>query len=222
MSPTFGSPPSKGLVFVLSAPSGGGKTSLCKGAVDFFGDLVHSVSYTTRPPRPGETHGQDYFFVSRREFEEMAARGEFLEWAQVFSHLYGTAASTLRSVIDGGKDILLDIDIEGARQLRQRLAGSIHIFLLPPSLAVLEDRLRGRGSDPEPVIRERLRAVRAEISHFREYNYLIVNRDLEESLLQLRAIITAERSRTSHYRLEDLGLDVGLKGPVDGSELSRS
>lgn len=210
MSPTPGSPPAKGLVFVLSAPSGGGKTSLCKGAVDFFGDIVHSVSYTTRPPRPGETHGRDYFFVSRQEFQDMVAGDDFLEWAQVFGHLYGTAASTLRSVIEAGKDVILDIDIEGARQLRRRLPESIHIFLLPPSFQVLEKRLRGRGSDPEPVIRERLRAVRAEISHYREYHYLIVNRDLEESNLQLRAIITAERSRTSHYRLEDLG-------PEDGS-----
>jgi len=152
----------------------------------------------------------------------MVARDDFLEWAQVFGHLYGTAASPLRSVIAAGQDVILDIDIEGARQLRRRLPESIHIFLLPPSFQVLEERLRGRGSDPESVIRERLRAVRAEISHYREYHYLIVNRDLEESNLQLRAIITAERSRTSHYRLEDLGLDDGLKGPENGPVSGRN
>lgn len=197
---------SKGLAFVLSAPSGGGKTSLCRSAVEFFPDIVHSVSYTTRPPRPGEMNGRDYFFVSRREFQDLVERDEFVEWAEVFGHLYGTGISKLRSIIASGKDVILDIDIQGARQLRRRLPQSIHIFVLPPGLDALEERLRRRGSDPETVIRERLQAARAEIGHYREYQYLIVNRDLQESVLQLQAIIIAERSKTAHYRPEDLGL----------------
>lgn len=197
---------SKALVFVLSAPSGGGKTSLCKSAVDFFPDLTHSVSYTTRPPRPGEVDGRDYFFISRQQFQEMIGHDEFLEWAEVFGHFYGTAMAKLRSVVESGRDIILDIDVQGAGQLRRRLPRSVHIFVLPPSLPALEERLRGRGSDPEAMIRERLQAARDEIGHYREYQYVIVNRDLAESISQLRSIIVAERSKTVHYRPEDLGL----------------
>jgi guanylate kinase len=185
----------QGSIFVISAPSGAGKTTLVKRLLASVPDLSFSVSHTTRPPRAGETNGREYFFVSLAKFRLMIARKEFVEWARVFDNYYGTSWNQLRKAQRAGKDILLDIDVQGHRQVKERLADAISVFVLPPSFRELKRRLRRRHSDAPQAIRHRLRAARKEVAHWPEYDYLIVNDRLGEATQALKAVVVAARFR---------------------------
>jgi guanylate kinase len=186
---------SQGAVFIVSAPSGAGKTSLLRALIPSDPRLRLSVSHTTRPPRPGEHDGVHYHFVDRERFERMVAEGAFLEHAQVFDNLYGTAESTVRQLRDAGHDVVLEIDWQGARQVRARFPDAIGLFIVPPSVAALRERLGGRGQDSAEIIERRMRDARSELSHYGEYDYLVVNDQFERALEDLRAIVAAERLR---------------------------
>jgi guanylate kinase len=201
-----------GTLFVVSAPSGAGKTSLVAALLEADAGLHLSVSYTTRPPRPGEVDGEHYHFVDAARFDAMVAAGEFVESARVFGNAYGTAEATLREVLARGDDLLLEIDWQGARQVRERFPESVSIFVMPPSLAELEQRLRGRGQDSDSVIAGRMARARDELSHFAEYDYLVVNDDFKTALDQLRAIVTAERLRRTRQAVRQQGLLAALLG----------
>lgn len=185
----------RGQLFVVSAPSGTGKTTVVERLVQLVPDLVLSRSYTSRPARAGETNGVDYNFVTRSRFEEMVAAGEFLEWADVFGNLYGTCATDTEEFLARGQDVVLVIDVQGARQVRQRCKGMVGIFVMPPSFDVLERRLRGRSKDSEEAMQRRLQTARNEVASFNEYEYVIVNDELEACVERLRAIVLAERAR---------------------------
>jgi guanylate kinase len=183
----------KGLLFVVTAPSGAGKTSLINAVLAEESRLRLSVSYTTRPPRPAEQNGREYHFVDDATFVDMLERGEFLESAQVHGHRYGTSQAAISAALDGGYDLVLEIDWQGAQQVRRLLPDCVGIFLLPPSLGELERRLRSRGQDSDQVIARRMAAARDEISHFPESDYVIINKDFEIAKRDLLAIIRAER-----------------------------
>jgi guanylate kinase len=186
----------RGLLFVVSAPSGTGKTTVVEQLVQVVPDLGLSRSYTSRGMREGETHGVDYNFITRARFEAMVAEDAFLEWADVFGNLYGTCAADAEQELAGGRDVVLVIDVQGARQVRKRSADrTIGVFVLPPSFDVLEQRLRGRSKDPEDAIRRRLATARDEISAVSEYDYVVVNDALDACVDRLRAIVLAERAR---------------------------
>jgi guanylate kinase len=211
----------RGMLIVVSAPSGAGKTTLCRELRQRLGNLAYSVSYTTRAPRPGETDGQAYHFVPEGAFQQMVDRGEFAEWARVHGHLYGTAARTLESVLDRGQDILLDIDTQGARQLRARYPLGLFVFVVAPSMQDLEVRLRERKSDaPREIARRMARAV-DEIAAWREYDYVVVNHHLAAAVQQLACIVEAERCRTSRLTLNlpDLPADGGVQATLPGGGL---
>ncbi len=191
----------RGTLVVVSAPSGAGKTTLCHEVRSLVPDLYYSVSYTTRAPRPGEIDSTDFHFVSEADFVAMRGRDEFAEWAGVHNHLYGTPAKALEGALGRGLDVLLDIDTHGARQLRQRYPESVSVFIMAPSMAELEARLRERNSDAPGEIEQRLKRARQEIAAWRHYDYLIINRDVKEAVGQLAAIIEAERCRTSRLTL---------------------
>ncbi|MDH7499675.1 MAG: guanylate kinase [candidate division NC10 bacterium] len=184
------------LLVIVSAPSGAGKTSLCRGVVASLSHLVHSVSYTTRPPRPEEREGRDYFFLSEGEFSKRIEAGEFAEWARVHGHLYGTSRLQLEKHLQAGNDVILDIDIQGASQLREKYPTGIFVFVLPPDMEKLELRLRHRKADPEEEIQRRLQKAKEEMKEYRNYQYLIINDDLEIAISELRSIIIAERRKT--------------------------
>lgn len=188
---------SKGTLFVVSAPSGAGKTSLVKALRAGLDGFTVSVSHTTRARRPGEEQGRDYFFVDRAEFERMIEAGAFLEHASVFDNRYGTACATVSAALEEGRDVLLEIDWQGARQVRTLMPDCVSVFILPPSLATLEERLTGRGQDDPETIARRMREAISEISHYGEYDYLVVNDKFEEALAELRAIVIARRALTS-------------------------
>lgn len=185
----------KGLIFVVSAPSGAGKTSLCKRVVDLFTDLRHSISYTTRAPRGSERDGIDYNFVSEGRFLEMVENDEFVEWAFVHGNRYGTAEESLRRCEEEGIDVILDIDVQGAAQIRKKLKRGVYIFVLPPSPEDLEKRLKGRGTDGDEVIRERLSNAREEVSQISNYDYIIINDLFDDAAEKLKSVIVAERCR---------------------------
>ncbi|MGH8584241.1 MAG: guanylate kinase [Gammaproteobacteria bacterium] len=189
-----------GLLYIVSAPSGAGKTSLVKRLAESLPGAVISVSYTTRPMRPGEQDGVDYHFVSPGQFIAMVAGGALLEHAQVFDHRYGTGRAAVESQLDQGLDVILEIDWQGAQQVRAARAGSIGIFILPPSCAALEERLNGRGGDSAAVIARRMRDAVSEISHYREYEYLVVNDVFERALEDLCAILRAGRLAGARQR----------------------
>lgn len=195
----------KGILFVVSAPSGAGKTTLCQQIVSAVPGLKHSVSYTTRRPRPGEQHGREYFFVDEQVFREMANRDEFAEWASVYGHLYGTPKRMLTEMMDSGIDILLDIDTQGAMQLKQRFQEAIYIYVLPPSIQALRARLEQRAGDSPEEIERRLKQARKEIGNYRHYDYVIKNDDVKQALKELEAVILTERIRTK--RLNPVWLD---------------
>jgi len=197
-------------LFVVSAPSGAGKTTLCREIRLRLPDLAYSVSVTTRSPRPGEVDGADFRFVGEAEFRAMLARNEFAEWATVHGNLYGTRARALEEALSAGRDVLLDIDTQGAAQLRARYtaADAVLIFVVAPSVKELEQRLRERRSDQDADIERRLRRAREEIALWRQYDYLIVNRDVKEALDQLESIILAERCRVTRLGLTLPDLEV--------------
>ena len=198
----------QGTLFVVSAPSGAGKTTLCREARLRLSDLAYSVSYTTRAPRPGEIEGTDFVFVPEAKFRSLQERGEFAEWATVHGNLYGTRAAVLEETLREGRDILLDIDTQGAAQLRARYPEAVLVFIVAPSLAELDQRLRERRSDAETEIARRLARARDEVKLWRRYDYLVVNRDLKEAAEHLTAIITAERCRTARLVLDIPDLEV--------------
>lgn len=188
-------PQRRGSIFVISAPSGAGKSTLVTRLMAAVPGLAFSVSYTTRPPRAGEKHGRDYFFVSPRRFRRMIASGKFVEWAEVFGHLYGTSKMQIRAAQKRGQDILLDIDVQGHQQVRRKLPEAVSVFVLPPSFKELERRLRHRHSDAPGVIARRLETARQEMAHWPEYDYLVVNDRLRTATRALRAVAEAARVR---------------------------
>ncbi len=190
----------KGLLIVISAPSGTGKTTLTHMLLKEFPDMEFSVSYTTRKPRPGEVNGKDYFFVDRETFEKMIEEGDFLEWAEVYGNLYGTSKSQVLKALNEGKDILLDIDTQGALQVKKNFPEAVLIFILPPSFKELERRLRNRGTDDEETIEKRLKVARKEVERAPLYDYIVVNDRLEKAYEKLRSIVIAEKCRTERLK----------------------
>ena len=188
-------------VFIISAPSGSGKSTLVKHLLADVPGLMFSISHTTRQPRGAEVDGQNYHFVTREEFEGMLARDEFLEWAQVFGNYYGTHRGILEQACCAGKDLVLDIDVQGARQLKAKIPEAVTVFILAPSRKELEHRLRTRSEDPDEVITRRLREAAEEIRNYNNYDYVLINRDLREAEATLSAIVRAERVRRA--RIED-------------------
>ena len=184
-------------VYIISAPSGSGKSTLVDKAREIVPGLEFSISYTTRPPRGTEQNGREYFFVRRSEFEEMVRKDEFLEHADVFGHCYGTAKRFLRQAEKSGNDLLLDIDVQGAEQIKRKLPGAVSIFIMPPDRKVLEARLRKRSLDTEAVIQRRLVTASGEIENYKKYDYILVNDRLDESIEALTAILLAERLKRS-------------------------
>ena len=196
----------RGQLFIISAPSGTGKTTLAERLVQVVPDLALSRSFTSRPPRAGELDGVDYNFISRERFESMIAGGEFLEYADVFGNLYGTSAATTEQALAHGQDLVLVIDVQGAQQVRSQTDGSVGIFVLPPSFPVLEERLRGRSKDTEAQMQRRLAVARSEVSAVNDYDYAVVNDDVESAVGRLRSIIEAERARFRRMKPVATGL----------------
>jgi len=197
------------LIVVVSAPSGAGKTTLCQEAARRVPRLVHSVSYTTRAPRLDEQDERDYHFVDEATFRKMIEAGDFAEWAAVHGHLYGTSRLLLEKQFAEGLDVILDIDTQGAAILRRVYPGAAFVFVVPPTFALLETRLRQRRSDPQQEIRQRLARAREELQHYREYRYIVVNDIFDDAVKQLCSIITAERSRSDRMDLAFLDEVVG-------------
>ena len=194
----------RGTLFVVSAPSGAGKTSLVRELRARVAGFTVSVSHTTRAQRPGEQHGQDYFFIERAEFERMVADSAFLEYARVFDNYYGTARETVATALAEGKDVMLEIDWQGARQIKAQIPACLSIFVLPPSRQTLAQRLHGRGQDDSETIARRMRDAISEMSHYAEYDYLIVNDDFETALEEMCSIVIASRLKTER-QAETLG-----------------
>jgi guanylate kinase len=195
-----------GTLFIVAAPSGAGKSTLVNALLEREPGISLSISHTTRPPRPGEQYGRHYYFVEREEFQREVAEGVFLEHAQVHGNFYGTSRTTVQELLGQGRDVLLEIDWQGAAQVRLAKPDVVSVFILPPSRAELERRLRGRGSDSEEVIERRLSNSRGEIAHAHEFDYIIVNDRFEDALASLQAIVRAVRQRTAlqYPRHEDL------------------
>ena len=186
----------RGIMLVLSSPSGAGKTTLAKRLLAADSQIQMSVSVTTRKPRPGEVEGKDYYFVTETEFSRMRDAGDLLEWARVFDNYYGTPRSAVERALSSGRDVLFDIDWQGAQQLNEKVAQDlVRVFILPPSGEILEQRLTTRAQDDPASVARRMSAAAAEISHWAEYDYVIVNADLEVSIAGLRSILAAERLR---------------------------
>ena len=196
----------RGRLFIVSAPSGAGKTTLVERLVERLPNLKMSRSYTSRPARDGETDGVDYNFVSRDRFEAMIAAGEFLEWADVFGNFYGTCSADTERLLADGNDVVLVIDVQGARKVRNLGIPTTDVFVMPPSMAVLEQRLRGRSKDSEEAIQCRLRVAREEIAAFADYDYVVINDELTAAVDRLRGIVIAERSRLDRMRAEAEGI----------------
>ena len=184
-----------GTLYVISAPSGAGKTSLVKALLEKTENIGVSVSHTTRKMREGEQNGVDYHFTEKSEFEKMVEASAFIEHAQVFDNYYGTATANIEAKLKQGEDVILEIDWQGAAQVRKQLPYSVNIFILPPSQAALEERLRGRGQDSDEIIARRMRDAKSETSHYSEYDYLVVNDDFEDALAELKSIVVARRCR---------------------------
>lgn len=182
-----------GTLFIIAAPSGTGKTSMVRTLMDQLEGLTLSISHTTRQRRPGEVNGEDYYFVDPDSFHEMVRQQAFLEHAQVFDNWYGTARQTVDSALAAGRDVLLEIDWQGAQQVRNQIPGATSVFILPPSLKTLAERLKGRGQDNDSIIRRRMTDAVEHISHYSEFEYLIVNDDFQQAVDQLRAVIVVSR-----------------------------
>lgn len=194
------SSPVAGTLFIVSAPSGAGKTTLVKMLMERDPAIRHSVSYTTRQPRPGEQEGREYHFISIATFAAMRERGDFLEWAEVHGNFYGTSRSWLLEEMRSGRDTLLEIDWQGAQQVRALMPDAVGIFILPPSIAELECRLRARGQDSEEVIQRRVAAALGEMSHVDEFDFVIINNELQEALADLAAAVRASRLNFARQR----------------------
>jgi guanylate kinase len=191
----------KGVLFVVSAPSGAGKTTIVRRVISQLAGVSLSVSCTTRSPRPGEQKGVDYAFITRAEFEAMEKEGRFIEWAQVHGDLYGTPRANLER-LDHGEDLVLEIDTQGARRIRERFSDAVLIFILPPSLEVLQGRLRSRGGDAEEAIRARLQNAQKELDQMARYDYIVVNEEIEEATREVASIIIAERCKAARVLAE--------------------
>jgi guanylate kinase len=202
----------EGILFIVSAPSGAGKTSLVKALLERDPGLRLAVSYTTRAPRPGEADGVHYHFVDEARFLAMVRDGAFLEHAEVFGNRYGTAEATVREELGRGRDLVLEIDWQGARQVRTRFPGAVSVFVLPPSAPALRERLRGRGQDSAEVIEGRMRAARGEMSHYAEYDYLVVNDRFDQALDELICVACAERLRRTRCESRLRAMLDGLLG----------
>jgi len=189
-----------GLLIIISAPSGTGKSTLCKRLTEDLPEACYSVSVTTRSPRRGEVDGKDYFFVSRKEFKEKVKKGKFAEWALVHGHYYGTPKDFLEKNLIKGKDVMLDVDVRGAMKLKKKYPEAVSIFLVPPSFSELEMRLRKRGRNSEETIKKRLINARWEIGQIESYDYLVVNDRLRDALRHLRNIVAAEKSRVTRLK----------------------
>ena len=188
-------PSPRGVLYVVSSPSGGGKGTIIKRVLDVMPDLSYSVSYTTRAPRNGEVDGREYFFVDRKRFEEMVAAGDFLEWANVHGHLYGTSKRQVIEETEAGSDIVLEVDVQGAASVKRLGVDSVSIFILPPSLEVLRDRLTARGTDSQEELAVRLRNAPDELKQYSTFDYIIFNDQADRAAAQLAAIVSAERAR---------------------------
>jgi guanylate kinase len=203
-----------GTLYIVSAPSGAGKTSLVKALLNSEGQLEVSVSHTTRKMRSSETDGIDYHFISREQFQALVREGEFLEYAEVFDHYYGTVRSIVDSQLAQGKDLILEIDWQGARQVREQMPECMSIFILPPSLQTLEERLKGRAQDSAQIIARRMQDAIAEMSHYVEFDYIVINDLFEQAIDDLRSIFQSQRLRlvSQRHRHERL-----LEGLIGGS-----
>ncbi len=208
-----------GLLIVVSSPSGGGKGTLIDRVLKTVPGVSYSVSYTTRAPRGTEQNGREYFFVSTKTFEEMARRGDFLEWANVYGHLYGTSHAQVEHERAAGRDIILEIDVQGAASIRARIDDAVSIFILPPSFELLRQRLVKRGTDSAADLEKRLRGAPAEVEQQKNFQYVILNDDINRASQQLAAVISAERARQQRQevRLKDTLADFGI---LDHSEVS--
>jgi guanylate kinase len=191
----------KGVIFIISAPSGAGKTTLIKKLLKLFPDIALSVSCTTRAPRPGETAGRDYHFVTTKKFAALRSRSGFAEWARVHGYCYGTPRAPLERTVARGRDVLLDIDVQGARKIKRQYRNAVSIFVLPPSRRELEKRLAGRGTDRKETIRKRLQNARREIREIMRYDYVVENRELRRAVADAKAIVHAERLRVARLKL---------------------
>ncbi len=202
----------RGMLIVVSSPSGGGKGTLIDRVLKTVPGVGYSISYTTRPPRQGEQDGREYFFVSTATFEEMIERGEFLEWANVYGHLYGTNLAQIKRERSAGCDIILEIDVQGAESIRHKIADSVTVFILPPSFELLRERLLARGTDSPSDLERRLRGAPAEVEQYKYFDYVILNDDINRASSQLASVIYAERARRERQeeRLKDTLLDFGL------------
>ena len=199
-----------GRLYVVAAPSGAGKTSLVKALMEREPRIQFSVSYTTRHPRPNEIPGRDYHFVSHERFQEMIANHEFLEHAQVFDNCYGTGVHTVQEALSNGEQLLLEIDWQGARQVRSRIPEAVSIFILPPSRAALEQRLKGRSTDSDEVIQRRLRDAAEDLGHWREFDYVVINDRFERAIEDLQAIVENRGGHLQATRPEVVQLAAGL------------
>ena len=196
----------RGMLLVVSSPSGGGKGTLIRRVLKTVPDLGYSVSYTTREPREGEINGRDYFFVSLDVFKAMESEGEFLEWAPVHGHFYGTSCSQVERDLSEGRDIILEIDVQGAESVRSIAPSSVTVFILPPSFEVLRERLIARGTEDLEDLALRLRNARAEVEHYSEFSYVIINDDADRAAAQLASIIYAERARRERQERAAIGV----------------
>ncbi|MBO8136573.1 MAG: guanylate kinase [Desulfotomaculum sp.] len=192
----------KGILLVLSGPSGAGKGTVCQGLIKTSKSIHLSVSVTTRSPRPGEQHGKNYFFISEKEFIEMAEKDQLLEWAKVYDNYYGTPRQWVEEKLDKGEDVLLEIDIQGALQIKKKFPDSILVFIVPPSINELQARLIKRGTDKEDVIQKRLNCVEGELQEIPKYDYIVVNDKLEDAVNAVKSIITAEKCRPERFNLQ--------------------
>lgn len=209
---------SQGTLFIVSAPSGAGKTSLVRALLERLDGIQVSVSHTTRPKRPGETDGVNYHFVDAPTFQAMIERGDFFEHARVFDNDYGTSRPAVQALLAAGQDVILEIDWQGARQVRAQVADAESVFILPPSLPVLRKRLSGRGTDAAQVIERRMRDAVSEMSHYDEYDHVVVNDDFSTAVIELESLVRAARSRLSRVRESRAGLIQTLLSGSEGVE----
>lgn len=207
-----------GTLYIVSAPSGAGKTSLVRALLERLDDIQVSISHTTRPMRPGEADGVNYHFVDVATFQRMIERGDFFEHAQVFDNFYGTSRPAVQALLAAGTDVILEIDWQGARQVREQMPEAVSVFILPPSQEALQERLSARGTDDAAIIARRMRDAVSEMSHFDEYEHVVINGDFEDAVDQLAGLVLAERSRLARVRERHGPLLQALLSRIEGVE----